>query len=280
MTFLEQLALGWQCFARTLRESGRSALWWPWARLLVLYVSVLLAIGFAPEPRVSWFMAPLVRWAASDDALRYPELLQRLPGLWKWAQLALDATVAPFAAGVAALLWSERFRGAPLAAAEARALMLRRWFALLVATLPVSLVAAGGHLALDQLAHVRLSGLSRALAPRALEAAVFLVRAACFFVVPMVMLDPRGPRRALLAAPGRLGLAFVPSLVASLLIAACAWPLQAALARPAAWLAVAPEMVLVLAFAFAVQRALLLGLAAGAGTLLYLSVLVPGEDET
>ncbi len=279
MSLFEQLALGWQCFARTVRESGRSELWWPWARLLVLYVAVLLAIGFAAEPRVSWFMAPLVRWAASDDALRYPELFERLPGLWKWAQLVLDATVAPFAAGVAALLWSERFRGAPLEGAEARALVWRRWFALLLATLPVSLTAVGGHVALGALEQVRLSGLSRALAPKALEATVFLVRVACFFVVPMVMLDPRGPLRALFAAPGRLALAFVPSLVASLLIGACAWPLGALIARPEALVTVAPEMVLVVSAAFAVQRTLLLGLAAGAGTLLYLVALVPQEDD-
>ncbi|MFN8589309.1 MAG: hypothetical protein U0704_16075 [Candidatus Eisenbacteria bacterium] len=196
MTFFEQLALGWQCFWRTLRESGRSALWWPWARLLVLQLAVLVAIGFAPEPRVSWFMAPLVRWAASDDALRYPELFQRLPGLWKWAQLVLDATVAPFAAGVAALLWSERFRGARLEALEARVLMRRRALALLVATLPVSFVALAGHAALNALDHVRLSGLSRSLAPQGVAFGVFLARAACLHVVPMVMLDPRGPRRA------------------------------------------------------------------------------------
>lgn len=280
MTFFEQLALGWQCFWRSLRESRRAELWWPWARLLVMYVAVLLAIGFAPEPRVSWFMAPLVRWAASDDALRYPELYQRLPGLWKWAQLVLDAVVAPFAAGVAALLWSERFRGAPLEGAEARSLVRRRWFALLLATLPVSLTAVAGHAALSALAQVRLSGLTRTLAPQALEAAVFLVRSACFFVVPMVMLDPRGPRRALFAAAGRLGVAFVPSLVASLLLAACAWPLQAMLARPASLLTVAPETVLVVSAAFALQHALLLGIATGAGTLLYLSVLVPGEDDS
>ncbi|MFN8589310.1 MAG: hypothetical protein U0704_16080 [Candidatus Eisenbacteria bacterium] len=71
----------------------------------------------------------------------------------------------------------------------------------------------------------------------------------------------------------------MPALVASALLAACEWPLQAALARPAVLLAVAPELVLVASAALAVLRVVLLGLAAGAGTLLYLSALVPGEDE-
>jgi hypothetical protein len=203
MNVFEQLALGAQCPWRTLRESFRGELWRPWARYLLGCVIVLLAIGFAPHPFVSWAMAPLVRWAAGDDALRYPELYSRLPGLWKWAQLVLDAAVAPFAAGVAALLWSERFRGAPLHAREARQLMQRHWLALLLASLPVTLVAVFGHLGLEGLARVRLSGLSRALAPQLLVGAVFVVKAAYFYAVPMVMLDPRGARCSRCRARGR-----------------------------------------------------------------------------
>ncbi len=279
MNFFEQLALGAQCPWRTLCEAWRAELWRPWARYLLACVVVLLAIGFAPHPAVSWFMAPLVRWASGDDALRYPELYSRLPGLWKWAQLVLDAAVAPFAAGVAALLWSERFRGAPLHAREARSLMLRHWLALLAASAPVTLVAVLGHVGLGALGQVRLSGLSRALAPQALAALVFLVKAACFYAVPMVMLDPRGSRRALLALPRTWAHGLLPALVASALLAAASLPLQFLLSQPATLLAVLPEGVLLVAVVNAAVRVGVLGLAAGAGTLLYLSALVPGEDD-
>lgn len=279
MNVFEQLALGAQCPWRTLRESFRVALWRPWARYLLACVVVLLAIGFAPHPAVSWLMAPLVRWASGDDALRYPELYARLPGLWKWAQLVLDAAVAPFATGVAALLWSERFRGAPLQAREARQLMMRHWLALLLASLPVTLVAVFGHVGLEALSRVRLSGLSRALAPQLLTAAVFLVKAAYFYAVPMVMLDPRGSRRALLALPRTWAHGLLPALVASAALAVLALPLQALLAKPAALVAVLPEGVLLVAVANAAVRVVQLGLAAGAATLIYMSALVPGEDD-
>ncbi|MBI5170913.1 MAG: hypothetical protein HZA61_15595 [Candidatus Eisenbacteria bacterium] len=279
MNVFEQLALGAQCPWRTLREAGRAELWRPWARYLLACVLVLFAIGFAPHPALSWFMAPLVRWASGDDALRYPELYARLPGLWKWAQLVLDAAVAPFAAGVAALLWSERFRGAPLHAREARALMWRHRFALLAASAPVTLVTVLGHVGLGALEQVRLSGLSRSLAPQALAALVFFVKAACFYAVPMVMLDPRGSRRALFALPRTWAHGLLPALVASAALSLLALPLQVLLSRPAALVAVLPEGVLLVAVANAAVRVGVLGLAAGAGTLLYLSALVPGEDD-
>jgi hypothetical protein len=205
MNLLEQLALGWHCPLRALRECFRAALWRPWWPLLAGYVVLLLAIAFAAHPLLSAFMAPAIRMAAGDDALRYPELFRRLPGLWRWAQLAFDALVTPFAAGYSALLWSERFHGVPLHPAHARAEMLHRAPKLLLAMLPVTLATVLGNAALDSLASVRMSGLSRALAPQAIGALLFFVRAACFYAVPMVMLDCRGSRRALLVLPGTLG---------------------------------------------------------------------------
>lgn len=279
MSTLEQLALGWQCPLRALRESARWPLWRPWWPLLASYAAALLALSFAAHPALSWLMAPIVRMAAGDNALRYPELFHRLPGLWKWAQLALDALMTPFAAGFAATLWSERFRGAPLRPAQAWSEALRRWLFLLLATLPVTLSAVAGHIALDSLVHVRLSGISRALAPQALSAFMFFVRAACFYAVPMVMLDRRGARRALLAIPGTLKLGLLPALAATALLALAQWPVQMLLARGAALAERWPESVLGVALLSAVLSVALASIASGAGTLLYMSALQPDEDQ-
>lgn len=279
MNLLEQLVLGWHCPLRALRECFRSALWRPWWPLLAGYVVMLLAIAFAAHPLLSAFMAPAIRMAAGDDALRYPELFRRLPGLWRWAQLAFDALVTPFAAGYSALLWSERFRGVALHPSQARAAMLRHAPVLLLATLPVTLATVLGNVALDSLVNVRLSGLSRALAPQAIGAIIFLVRAACFYAVPMVMLDRRGSRRALLVLPGTLGKGFVPALVACLLLALVQLPFAVLLAQPGALAERIPEAVLGVALVSAFVSVALAGLASGAGTLLYLSSLLPGEDE-
>ncbi|MCC6650596.1 MAG: hypothetical protein IT348_05560 [Candidatus Eisenbacteria bacterium] len=279
MNLLEQLALGWHCPLRALRECFRSALWRPWWPLLAGYVVALLALAFAAHPLLSPVMAPVVRLAAGDDALRYPELFRRLPGLWKWAQLALDALVTPFAAGYSALLWSERFHGVPLHPAHARAEMLHRAPKLLLAMLPVTLATVLGNAALDSLASVRMSGLSRALAPQAIGALLFFVRAACFYAVPMVMLDRRGPLRALLVLPGTLGKGLLPAVVACLLFALVQAPFAVLLAQPGALAARLPEAVLGVALVSAFVSVALAGLASGAGTLLYLSSLLPGEDE-
>ena len=89
----------------------------------------------------------------------------------------------------------------------------------------------------------------------------------------------RGSRRALLALPRTWAHGLLPALVASAALALLALPLQLLLAKPASLVAVLPEGVLLVAVANAAVRVVQLGLAAGAGTLLYLSALVPGEDE-
>ncbi|MBK7367294.1 MAG: EpsI family protein [Candidatus Eisenbacteria bacterium] len=278
MNVFEQLALGAQCPWRTLRESFRGELWRPWVRAVRRLCRARPAARLRAAPAALVGDGAAGARAAGDGALRYPELFLRLPRVLEWARhrarrrrRAVRDRRQRRCSGRSVSAAHAR-RGAPAGIARSR------W--LLLASLPVTLVAVFGHLGLEGLARVRLSGLSRALAPQLLVGAVFVVKAAYFYAVPMVMLDPRGSAAlAFCALPRTWAHGLLPALVASGALALLALPLQLLLAKPATLVAVLPEGVLLVAVANAAVRVVQLGLAAGAGTLLYLSALVPGEDE-
>lgn len=280
MTVLEQWVLGVQCVLRTLRESGRMCVWRPWGPAFGVFAALLALLVLAAHPLVSWAMAPLVRALAGDRALRYPGVFLELPGLLGRCAIGVDALVLPLATGVTTLLFADVFRGARPEASLAWERSRGRWLALIALGLPACLAALGVQWLLAQLPAIRLSDASRALVPPLGVLAIFLVRAACFWLAPALLLERRSVPQVFAAIPGTFARGFLPAASALGLLALAQWPFRVLLERSS--LAVdrgAPELV---AFACLLWVALHLAVAclgAGAATLLHLAALAPERQD-
>ena len=279
MSALERLAFGWQCLLGALRACGRRALWGPWAALFALQGFAVIAFVDASHPALSAFMAPLLRRLAGDSALRYPELFRRLPVLVHQADLVFRALAMPVAAGIATRLFERHFRDAPLRPAAAWGEGAARTLSLVVAALPVTLVAFGLNAMLSHLSLVRLSSFSRSLAPHAAGGALLFVRAAAAYATALVVLDRRSGPRAIAALPGTWAEGFVPAAVPLLLLApatALAWALT-----NAAIVAVdraAPEWVVLAVIGRSAVETFAMMLVTGAATMAWMGLFADREE--
>lgn len=279
MNALEQVAFGWQCLLGALRACRASAIWTPWAGLFALQAAGVLTSWWGAHPALSWFIGPLLRAVEGDGALRYPELFRRLPDLARDAGLVTGALVLPVLAGVSTRLFERRYRGEALAPRTAWAEGLSRAGALLIAALPVTLVAIGLQAMLQALPHVRLSGVARALAHPAADAALLFVRIACAYAAALVVLDGRSGLRALAGIPATWAAGFVPAAVAVLALVPAGLLASAAVTASLAFVdRGVPEAVAVAVLARAAAGALLAMLATGAVTLAWMGVVGAPEE--
>jgi len=281
MNALEQLAMGGQCLAEGWREAWRKEPGLAWLPVLVARVGVVALLVWCAHPWVSWLLAPLLRAAEGDAVLRYPELFRRLPPLAARADAVVAVFLVPLSAGVATAMFAAIFRGQRLSPGRAWSEVLPRWPALVIANLPARLVAIGLHLALAALPGIRVSGLTRALAPWAAGLAELFVQAACFYVTSLVVLERRSAWSAIAAIPGTIGRGLVPALVVTVALWLPLAPLQ--------WLEGArevivarglPELVAVVALVRAVVTTALGVATAGAATLAYLGALAEREERS
>ena len=275
MNIVEQLALGVVGLVRALGESWRPVVWRTWLPALFALLAVLGVLMFASHPALSWFMAPLLRATAGDEALRYPQLFQRLAGLCVRGDLLVATFVAPLCAGAATRRFAVAF-GRPAPAGT----VLGDAPALIVASLPAVLVAAGVQLALDALAGVRLSGFTRMLLPQFGVIVVTAAQAATLYVAAEVTLARRSALEALASVPGSLVHGFLPGFLVLALLGlpvmgvATAEPLAAA----GRWQGL-PELAAAVAALKACAQALVGLVGSGAATLVWLGAIASQEVE-
>jgi hypothetical protein len=279
VSLLEQLALAGLSFGRAWSASRRPATWLPWLPYLGVSLLVLAALSWCAHPMLSWFMAPLLRTIAGEEALRYPGLYQWLPRLVAEVRFVLDAVLLPAAFGGSVLAFAAHFRGEePDAGAHLRETCRLAAVFVLVA-LPAWFAEAGVHAGLAALPGIRLASVTRALAPHAGNVVILLARAAFLYVIVHAALVQRGPVAALAAWPGSLRDGFVPALLTLVGLAVPLAVLDAAVAGP---LGTFGDRMPEAAVAFAAIRAGLATvagvLAAGTATLVWLAALAPRED--
>lgn len=279
MNGLEQIAFGWQCLLGALAAGRRREVWAPWLVLFALQASALVLVAFAAHPAVSWFAAPLLVRAEGEDVLRYPELFRRLPAVVRDVGLLAGLVVTPLVAGAGTRLFERAFRGAAPAPAAAFREAAGRAAALLLAGLPVALLALAVRATLDQLGLVRLSGLSRAAAPYAASVAMLFARAALAYTPALVVCGRRSGPAALAAVFSTWSRGFVPVLVVLLALAPFG---AAAVAGSAAAVRVVdrglPEWVTLAMLARVAVETLVAMLACGAATLAYLGAVERPES--
>ena len=275
MNGFEQVALGGICLARALRESWSPAVWRTWLPVLLARLAIVAALAGCAHPALSWAMAPLLRAASAEDALRFPQLFQRLASLAARGDLPVLLLIVPLCAGSATRSFAEAF-GAPAPASHR---MLREASALVLVSLPALIAGVAVQVALERLAGVRLSGFSRAVLPHLGLLLVLTVQAACFYLIAEIVLGGSGAPGALAAIPRSLAAGFVPALVvlALLELPMLAFAPIEPLAASGRWHGM-PEAAVVVACVRAAVQTLTGLLAAGAGTLAWMSAVAPAED--
>jgi hypothetical protein len=267
----EQVVFGWQCLLGALRVCRSPSIWGPWVALFGVQAIVVLAFWWGAHPLLSWCVAPVMRAIEGDASLRYPELFRHLPSLSRDAGLVSGALVLPVLAGVSTRLFERRFREVPPSPGAAWGEGVARAGSLLIAALPVTLAAIGLHLAVGALPNVRLSNLSRALAPAAADGLVLLVRIACAFSAALVVLGGRSGPRALAGIPSTWKAGLVPAAAAILLLVPVGLSASALVKASLAMVQRGePEWVVGAVLARAAAGALLGMLASGAVTLAWL----------
>lgn len=277
---LEQVTFGWQCLLGSLRALRSRAIWGPWAVLFALHALGVLAFWWGAHPLLSWFVAPVLRALEGDAALRYPELFRRLPNLARDAGLVTGALALPVLAGISTRLFERRFRGAEAAPGAAWAEGLSRAGALILAALPVTLVALGLQAMLHSLPLVRLSGSARALALPAADAALLFVRLACAYSAALVVLGRRSGPRALLEIPSTWTTGFLPATVAVLLLVPAAVLASVLVSASTAMAAGGfPEAIAAAVLARAAIGSALAMIASGAITLAWMGAVEEGGRE-
>ncbi len=270
MTPSEQVAFGWQCLLEAFRALRTPALWGAWAALFGLHALAVGAFAWGAHPALSWFMAPLLHGLEGDAALRYPQLFHRLPSLARDAGLLLGAVALPVVAGVWTRLYERRFRLARAHAGHAWAEALGRSGSLILAMLPVALFALGLQAALHNLDLVRVSRLTRALAPAAADAALLFVRITCAYAAALVVLGRRSGPAALRDLPATWRHGFVPAAVAMLLLVPVALAGSALVGASGSLAARVPEWTAAAILVRSGLGALLAMLVAGAVTLAWI----------
>ncbi len=280
MNGFEQLALGWQCLWHTRRELVRVELWGPWLVLLLAQAIVIALLAFAAHPLVSSFMAPLLRLATTEDIVRYPELLRRLPALAAQGAVVLGLLLGSLTAGVATRQFVDRFRGSPVRAPLAWSEALRRWPALLIAALPVALIGGLVQRLPEALSTVRMSSLTRSLLPEAFGAFGMLLTALLLYTTALVMIERRNAFAALREVPATWKRGFLPAFVVVVLVTLVRLPLdRLTLASRVIVDRGIPELAIALALAQATVAAFAGFLMTGAATLLYLTVVADREED-
>jgi hypothetical protein len=275
VSLFEQVALGGICLARALREACRPAQWPAWLPLLLARLALVAALAGCAHPLLSWAMAPLVRAAAGDGALHFPQLFAVLGPLAARCEPIVWALVGLPCAGHATRRFAAAFgRPAPRDRGSAR-----ETATLILAGLPAVLVALAVPAALDAMSGVRLSGISRLLLPQAGALVVLAAQAATFYVVAEVVLGEANALEALAAVPRSLAPGFLPALV---VLAVVSLPLLVfapfeALAAAGRWHAL-PEAAVPFACLHAVALTFVSMVATGAGALAWMGVLAEPEN--
>jgi hypothetical protein len=278
MNPLEQLALAGLALVRAARTLGLRPALAAGAGLAVLHAVVLAALAWAAHPLLSGSLgAALAR--LSEDALRYPRHLERLPE-WGMAVAAmLGALVAPaVAARVMRLTLADAAR-APLPRAAFRD-MAAEAPRLVVAALPGLLAAAAIAQVPEWVADLRMSSLIRALLASACAVGAFVMAAWWTPAVAMVALEDASLAaawRATVRSWGTLGLA-LPVALAPIALATTV-PAAVLLDGTGAWLARGwPEGIVLTAVVHAVAVAV--AVVAGAGAVGLLVAARPREGDT
>ncbi len=136
MNPVQQTLLGWEALRRSARHLRAGSLWVPWVVLGAVQLLVLACLAGFAHPAISWFMAPLLRRLAGEDALRYPNVFQLMPALYGRASVLVDAVPGAVMAGAALWLYARRFEGHPARAGAGLAVAVRRGLALVLVNLP------------------------------------------------------------------------------------------------------------------------------------------------
>jgi hypothetical protein len=188
-----QLVLAWQGLRRSLRHLRSADVWMPWLIVVAVQVLVLACLTNFAHPAVSWFMAPLLRGAAGEDVLRYPNVFRLLPALYGRAGVAVSAVFGAVMSGAVLWIFARRFEGERAPAAAGLALALRRAPTLIVANLPATVLIAVALFAGEWLAaHAPGPRLLRPLARWAGLGGALVVQSAFLYVSAYIMLEGRG----------------------------------------------------------------------------------------
>ena len=265
-------------FGHAVREARRPAAWVPWLLVPGAGLLALTALTWSAHPLLSWFMAPLLRASAGEEALRYPGLYRRLPQLAADIRFMLDAVVVPVAWGGSALAFAALYRGGEPRVGGVMREALRSAPVFVLAALPVWLAEAGLRAGLAALPGVRLASLTRALAPQAADVVLVLVRAFFFYVVVHAALERRGPVAAVASVARTFRDGFLPALLTLVVVGVPLAGVDAVAAGPfAAFAQRVPESALLLAVLHDVLGAFVGLLATGTATLVWIGALAPRE---
>jgi hypothetical protein len=276
---LEQLAIGWVALARTLREARTWGFWAPVIAVFALQAVLVVLMVFAAHPLLSWGMAPLVRALSNDDALRYPELFRRLPGLVARADAWFLPVLGPLLAGWGTLVFADTFRGQRPQLSQALAQALSRAGTLIVASLPFHLVLLVVMLGESHLADGRISLVTRLFAPRIALGVRMFVQAVLLLVAPLVMLERRSLRETFTGLPGAARHAFLGALMIAAITSALPLPFDTWAGKSVPMVASSlPEKVAVVVLVSAFVQAASMVLSAGAAALLHRSVLAERDE--
>jgi len=202
MNALDQLAIGWQALATTVRQLFVRALWAPWLVLGAMQLVLLAALWEFAHPAVSWLLAPWIARAAGEGALHYPGLFVQLPELYAEADLLLGATFGSLVIGAGTLLFAARFRGEVPDVGAAWRTALRRGATLVLVNLPLNLLAIGLSEGLLTFVESRGSGgIVKHLVQAVTAIGLVVLQAMFLYVNADVMLERRGAIEALLDLP-------------------------------------------------------------------------------
>lgn len=280
MNVWEQLALSGQCLGRTSRELVRPVLAAPWLVWIAVHVLAVTLLTFVAHPLVNGWLAPLVRRVAGDDALRYPGLFRSLPHLVGLARPVFGVALLPLIAGVSAAQFGQYWRGRPLAAGEAWSTAGRRLPALVALALAAWLLASAGDVVLARLDAGHSTGLSRALLPRLVAFAQWLVSVALAYGPALVVLGGRGVVRAFADLPRTWTPGAIPAAIALLCASLLRAPLAHLLARANSFVDHGrPEAIAAFLAGHAVADGLGRMLVSGALALAYLSAVAPSRED-
>ncbi len=281
MNLLEQFSLAWQALARTAAGVRRARLWPP---LLVLGVTQLGVVGLLwwfAHPAVSWFMAPLLRRVAGEEALRYPNPFRLMPALYAQADVVLGALLGSIMIGAATALFAAYFRGVRTDPAAAFGLARRRAGALVLVNLPFNLLVVALSFGLEWWVAQRGSGVMvRRLATLVILGGSVLLQALFFYLTAVVVLEGKGVLASLAALPRTWARGFWAALLLGALLLLPLLPIQFLSGRSGLLVdRGTPELVGWLVVAQVIVELLLWFLLAGSATLVYLSAVAEPNSE-
>ena len=212
MNALEQVALAGQALWHTLRRLGAGRLWAPWLALGAVQALVLAAlVGFA-RPWLAWALAPLVRAGGGEAALHYPDFFRALPYLYSRADLVVAATAGAVLTGWSVALFAARWRGEPVRPGAGWATVAPRALTLVLAQLPINLLAFALSAGIARLLAGRV-GMTLRLGELLGLGAMVVLQALFLYLPALVVLERRGLRAAFAALPRAWSRGFWAGLV-------------------------------------------------------------------